>query len=172
MNINNNIINLTKTTKVPLLAGAVFVAVFGTLLHFVYEWSGQLWFVGLFCPVSESTFDHLKLFFFPMLLFSLFMRKGVSSPPFSTASLLFSTLIGTLCIPILFYTYRGILGYGIAALDISTFYISILLSFWLLYKRPDRKNGEFLLWVLTLTVTGCFLTLTYSPPTLGLFTVP
>lgn len=172
MNADNKITNLNMTAKIPLLAGAVFVAILGTLLHFVYEWCGQLWFIGLFCPVSESTFEHLKLFFFPMLLFSLFMRKGISSPSFTTASLLFSTLVGTLCIPVLFYTYRGILGYGVAVLDIATFYISVLISFWLLYKKPGRKNGTLILWVLTLLVTGCFLAFTYYPPSLGLFAIP
>ena len=159
-------------TKKALLAGVIFVSVFGTLAHFLYEWTGQLWGIGLFCPISESTFEHLKLFFFPMLIFSLFIRTGLSSPPISTPSLLFSTLTGTLFILILFYTYRGILGYGISALDISTFYISVLISFWLMARKPDRKNGAILLWILTLLVMGCFFAFTYHPLSIGLFTVP
>ena len=46
----------------------LLVSILGTLLHFTYEWSGENTFVGFFSAVNESTWDHLKLIFFPMLL--------------------------------------------------------------------------------------------------------
>ena len=53
------------------LAGILFVSSAGCLMHFVYEWSGQNFVLGLFAPVSESTWEHMKLAYFPMLLFFL-----------------------------------------------------------------------------------------------------
>ena len=53
------------------IAGFVFVIIAGTLLHFVYHWTGQNRIVGLFSPVNESTWEHLKLLFTPMLLNSI-----------------------------------------------------------------------------------------------------
>ena len=49
-----------------------FVSLLGVLLHFTYDWSGKNPFVGLFSSVNESAWEHLKLFFFPMLLLTLF----------------------------------------------------------------------------------------------------
>ena len=40
-------------------------------LHFVYELSGFNWFAALFGSVNESTWEHLKLFFWPGLVCAL-----------------------------------------------------------------------------------------------------
>ena len=48
------------------LAGIFFVSVIGTLSHFLYQLSGNSFLVGLFAPVGESTWEHIKLLFFPM----------------------------------------------------------------------------------------------------------
>ena len=47
---------------------AIFVMILGTLLHFTYEWSGENLFIAAFSAVNESTWEHLKLLFYPMLL--------------------------------------------------------------------------------------------------------
>ena len=49
----------------------IFISILGVLLHFTYEWSGDNPAVGLFSAVNESTWEHLKLIFFPMLLLTL-----------------------------------------------------------------------------------------------------
>ena len=36
--------------------GAIFVMVFGTLMHFFYDWSGKNPIVALFAPYNESTY--------------------------------------------------------------------------------------------------------------------
>ncbi len=46
----------------------LFVIVLGTLMHFMYNWSGKHPFAGLIAPVNESVWEHMKLLFFPMLL--------------------------------------------------------------------------------------------------------
>ena len=55
------------------IAGIVFTSILGTLAHFIYEWSNENFLVGLFTPVSESTWEHMKLLFFPMLLYGVFI---------------------------------------------------------------------------------------------------
>ena len=59
--------NCTQIKKWEI-AEFIFIAIVGTLLHFVYDWSGQNPAVGIIAPVSESTWEHLKLLFFPFLL--------------------------------------------------------------------------------------------------------
>jgi len=50
----------SKLFKFELL-GFVFCCILGTLSHFFYDWSGQNIIVGMFCPVNESVWEHLKL---------------------------------------------------------------------------------------------------------------
>ncbi len=51
--------------------GILFTAALGSFGHFAYDLSKENILVALFCPVNESTWEHLKLLFFPFLLFSL-----------------------------------------------------------------------------------------------------
>lgn len=46
-------ITLSKIAKWQI-AEFFFVAVFGTLLHFLYEWSGQNALAAIFSPINES----------------------------------------------------------------------------------------------------------------------
>lgn len=57
-----------KNFKKYIISGIIFTIVFGSLLHFFYDWSGKNAIVGLFSPINESVFEHLKLLYFPMLL--------------------------------------------------------------------------------------------------------
>ncbi len=41
--------------------GIVFTLIIGTLLHFVFEWSGRNFLVAFIAPTNESVFEHLKL---------------------------------------------------------------------------------------------------------------
>ena len=117
-----------------LIIGTIFVIVLGTLSHFFYEWSNNNFVVGFFSPVNESTWEHMKLVFFPMLLFSLIANYRLKSIyPCITSSLLFGILLGTFLIPIFFYTYTGILGYNVLVLDLITFILAVICSFSFVY---------------------------------------
>ena len=50
------------------IISTIFVMVLGTLLHFTYKWSNNNMLVGIFSPINESIWEHLKLMFFPMLI--------------------------------------------------------------------------------------------------------
>ena len=52
-------------------AGFLFVAAAGTALHFVYDFSGGRALAAAFSAVNESTWEHMKIFFFPFFLFSV-----------------------------------------------------------------------------------------------------
>ena len=93
------------------LAGALFTAALGTLLHFVYDWSGGWGAAAAFSAVNESTWEHMKLLFFPMFLTSVVQLccLGRTYPNFLAVRGV-STLAGTALIPVLFYTYTGVLG--------------------------------------------------------------
>ena len=44
-----------------IVIAIIFISVIGTLLHFMYEWSGHNKVVSLFAAVNESTWEHIKI---------------------------------------------------------------------------------------------------------------
>ena len=52
------------------LAGFGFTALAGTLLHFLYDWTGQTTWSALISGVNESTWEHMKLLYVPLFLFA------------------------------------------------------------------------------------------------------
>ena len=53
------------------LAGFLFTSVLGTFLHFLFELTGENIVAALFSAVNESIWEHIKLIYLPMLIFSL-----------------------------------------------------------------------------------------------------
>lgn len=53
------------------IGGFFWIVIVGSLLHFTYEWSGKSTIVGLFSPVNESLWEHLKLGYFSLTFFIL-----------------------------------------------------------------------------------------------------
>ena len=152
-----------------MILGAVFVSILGTLLHFAYEFSGENYFVGLFTPVNESVWEHMKLLFFPMLVFSLFSKEKLSP------ALMLGTLSGTFLIPVLFYTYTGFLGFNIGFIDILIFYISVIFAFYVSYKSSQNKSFEKykgMIFTLICILFVLFIVFTVFPPQLPIFIAP
>ncbi len=165
-----------KTSGQYLIAGFMFSAVLGTAAHFFYGWSGNNPLAGLIAPVSESTWEHMKLVFFPVLLWSFFLPPHLAdeAPPLRP-SLLFGGLIGTLAVPVLFYTYSGILGYNIAWIDIFIFYISVFITFFCAWKLQDSAKTaqkRTAIYFLTVLFAILFFLFTFLPPDIGLFAEP
>lgn len=165
-----------KSIKKTLIIGSIFVLIAGTVSHFVYEWTNQNMLVGFFFPVNESTWEHMKLVFFPMLLFSLYANKKLTTAsPCASAALLLGTLAGTLLIPVIFYTYTGILGYNTTVLNLLTFAFSVIGGFLVIYRQLATCRLEKrlpLLKILTFLMTIAFFAFTYFPPDIDLFVAP
>jgi hypothetical protein len=162
--------------KCYAIASAIFVIIAGCISHFVYEWSGKNFILGFFFPVSESTWEHMKLCFFPMLVCSLFVNGLLKADyPCITSALLSGILLGTVAIPVIFYTYSGILGRNWLPLDIATFVLSVLLAFAAVYRLTlSCKAAPYKAWLgfLVFALAVCFLVFTYLPPDIGLFFIP
>ncbi len=159
--------------KVNMIVGFILVSILGTLFHYLYKWTGENLIIGLFTPTNESTFEHMKLLFFPGILYlpiaSYFLKD---TNPYIRNALSFGILIGTAFIPTFFYTYSGILENHYAVIDIFSFYLSIFLMFFTTYrllksKQPVSSLGYYLLYVCLII----FLCFTYQNPQIGIFTV-
>ena len=162
--------------KKTLLAGFLATLVMGTLFHFVYGWTENWVVAGFFVPVNESTWEHMKLLFFPMLLCSFPIKRILSARyPCVSSALSLGNLAGTFLIPVLFYTYTGVLGTNIMVLDLLTFFLSVLAAFYLVlrFTRSCRvQRWEAVLNSLMVILFFCFLLFTYMPPEIGLFQPP
>ena len=113
----------------------IFTMILGTLLHFTYEWSNNSLLIASFSAVNESTWEHLKLVFFPMLLTTIigYFYIGKNFKNFLCAKAI-GIITSILFIVVFFYTYTGIIGTNFAFLDISSFFISVLLGEYVTYK--------------------------------------
>lgn len=127
--------------KYIFISGFLFTSVLGTLSHFFYEWSGDSTFIGLVCPISESAWEHMKLLFFPALLYCfLFKLIYKNAVPNVSLPLLSGILTGTTLIPVFFYTYSGILGFTVVWIDIAIFYLCTGITFSMASKLYEQKN--------------------------------
>lgn len=157
------------------IISAIFTMILGTLLHFTFEWSKYNSLVALFSAVNESTWEHLKLLFFPMLLTTIigyfYIGKTVTN---FLCSKLIGIITAILFTIIFFYTYTGILGTNFAFIDISIFFVAVLLGEYITYKfllsnlLCNKKISILILIILFLF----FITFTYIPPKIGLFKDP
>lgn len=165
-----------KYLKRYTIIGIIFVLITGTLAHFLYDWSENNYIVGLITPINESVWEHMKLLFFPMMLYSFFIiLKFKKDYPCIISALCFGILAGTLLIPIFFYIYTSIAGKDLFILDIGIFILSIIIAFRLSYKLTLSRRLEAYTALLCCIVFGlliCFLLFTYHPPGTRIFDDP
>lgn len=157
------------------LFSTFFIIILGILLHFTYNWSNNNLFVGSFSSVNESTWEHLKLIFFPTLITIIgrfFYNKNNYEKYLSSKvkGLIFS-LIFTV---VFFYTYTGILGYKITFIDISSFLVAIILGELVSiknYLKNEALNYKTSIIILSILLFS-FIIFTYFPPKIDLFKDP
>lgn len=162
-----------KHLKYRIIIGIVFVLITGTLAHFLYDWTGKNIIAGFFTPVNESVWEHMKLLFFPMLIYAVvtvFYSKG--KYPCMISAFCSGILVGTLLIPIFFYAYTYFLGKSILIVDIFIFILSVLTAFWISYRlilSCKANPYTFLLAGLVCAFFVCFILFSYNPPKARLF---
>ena len=164
-----------KSILIFQIVSSIFAMILGTLLHFTYEWSGENLLIASFSAVNESTWEHLKILFFPMLITTIIgcLYFCDSVPNFLCAKTIgiITALIFTTSF---FYTYAGILGTNIAILNIISFFIAIIIGEYVAYKivisyfSCNKKIAIISLIILLL----CFIIFTYNTPQIGLFKDP
>lgn len=163
-----------KASAVFFAVGAAFTLVLGTVGHFFYEWSGQNPVVGLFFPVNESTWEHMKLTLFPTALYLGAASLKVKSDNYALASFV-ALFTSAALIPLLFYSYTAIAGRSYLPVDIAVFFISVVagyaLAYFALNSKPRPVLNELAV-VGIIAISVCFFTFTLMPPDFILFREP
>ncbi len=159
------------------MGGFVFTGVLGTLLHFLFDWTGGNAVAALFSAVNESIWEHMKLLYYPMLVFAFieYSHWGNEILQFWCIKLI-GVLTGLVLIPIIYYTYTGILGLSADWFNIVIFFFAAGAAFYLETKLFAREyicrlstNNAFIL----LCMIGIiFVVLTFATPKLPFFQDP
>jgi hypothetical protein len=156
--------------------GFVFVSVLGTLLHFVYDWTNENFIASLFSGVNESTWEHMKLLFFPLFVFAVIQWFFFKERNDYWCVKLIGTVSGLLLIPVIFYTYNGVFGKSPDWVNISIFFVSTALVFiletWLFRKSIIYCRFPILSFIVLCVIGALFFVFTFYPPQIPLFMDP
>ena len=154
----------------------MFVGTLGTLLHFLFDWSGGNVGAALFSAVNESIWEHMKLLFYPMVLFAWWEWRvwGKADSRFWGIKLM-GVLLGLGLIPVLYYTYTGILGVNMDWFNITIFFIAAAVALYTETKLFLQVGGclfkrKTVVWLWVIAVL--FTVLTFAPPHIPLFRDP
>lgn len=164
-----------KTIRKYQIFSTIFVIILGTLFHFTYKLSGENKIVALFSSINESTWEHLKLAFFPMLISLIIEYFYIGK---NIHNFICSKTLGIIAsmgfIVIFFYTYSGILGKNIAVIDIISFAIAVIIGetlSYILIMNKSKCNKKIAIIILTIIAIS-FVIFTYYPPDFGIFREP
>jgi len=157
------------------IGGFFFIGLVGASLHFTYELSDfSSNVVAYFSAVNESTWEHLKMVFFPGLTFALieytYVRDKVHNYLIAkTASLFVMPLI----IVMGWYIYAPAVGRNIYPVDLALFYLAVFIGQYISYKlltRPplEKKFNNYAIGTF-LALFLAFSTFTFFPPRIFLF---
>jgi len=168
---------MKKSVLIWELVGIIFIFSLGSILHFAFDWSGRWKPLALIAAVNESVWEHLKLGFWPALLYSVFEYKYLKK---STNNFLIAKTIALYLIPItitvLFYSYTAILGYDLLVIDILVFAVAIIIGQLASYKvltSPQLPQGLNKIALIALAfLLLVFSLFTFYPPHLPIFKDP
>lgn len=168
---------MKKPVLVWEIIGMLFIILLGSFLHFAFELSGEFIPLAGIAAVNESTFEHLKLGFWPALFFGLieynFIKDSANNflvAKFVSASLIPLSIIG------LFYLYSTILGTDLFILDILIFIVSVIIGQIGSYKvlKSNKLDSK---WT-KISIVGLVILLiifplfTFYPPQMFIFQDP
>ena len=158
-------------------AGFAVTSFIGTLLHFLYDLLDKAIWIAPFSGVNESTWEHMKLLFWPMFLYAIAQSFFFRDRNDFWCIKLRGILLGLTLIPILFYTYNGAIGKSPDWINIAIFFISAAATY--IYeirrfhsdqkpcKTSPRRNITALAVIALL-----FVIFTFATPEIGIFRDP
>ena len=167
---------MKRSVGIWQLWGFAVTVLLGTVLHFLYEWLGEAKWIAPFSGVNESTWEHMKLLFLPMFLFACVQWFFFRDRRDFWCVKLRGILLGLALIPILFYTYNGVIDKSPDWVNISIFFIAAACAY--LYENRLFRNTRVganwgkLAFSALVALVLLFVVFTFAPPDLGIFRDP
>lgn len=159
-----------------IIKGIPILFVIGAVLHFAYDLLGESPIIGIFAPVNESVWEHLKLILWPTILWwtIYFAAKGKKyeinkNKWFSGA--LTSLIVSLVSVPLIFYFYTEAFGIENVWIDILILLLALTLGQFAglhIYKYSKGINPKIaiIIFVLLVILFGVF---TFFTPKIPLF---
>ncbi len=148
----------------------------GTLLHFLYDWFGEAVWIAPFSGVNESTWEHMKLLFWPMMFYAVVQRAFSKEIENYWNIKLQGISLGLLLIPILFYTYNGVIGKSPDWINIAIFFFAAAIAYRYETKKFFKHTASCLSSKAALVILCCigflFVLFTFFTPRIGIFQDP
>jgi hypothetical protein len=156
--------------------GFAVTSLAGTLLHFLYDWLGEAVWIAPFSGVNESTWEHMKLLFWPTFIFAIVQSFFFRDRKNFWCVKLRGIMLGLILIPVLFYTYNGVIGSSPDWINIAIFFISAAAAFiyeTVLFKKKHLPCISKRLSIIILCIIALlFVIFTFRTPEIGLFEDP
>ena len=158
------------------LLGFAVTSFGGTVLHFLYEWLGDAVWIAPFSGVNESTWEHMKLLFWPMFIFAIVQSFFFRDRKNFWCVKLRGILLGILLIPVIFYTYNGVIGKSPDWINIAIFFVSATIAYLyearLFLKKETRYCSSKTALTILAAIAMLFVVFTFFPPEIGIFKDP
>ena len=173
---NKEVLSMKPSIPLWQMAGFVFTGILGTFLHFLFDLTGGNLIAGVFSAVNESIWEHMKLLFYPMVLFGLieYWVWGKKISGFWRIKFR-GILLGLILIPVIYYTYTGILGVSADWFNITIFFLAAGASYrWetIRLQKPPVNTCIFLPVTALIGLGIVFTVLTFLPPHIPFFADP
>ena len=159
-----------------LLLSILFANIFGVIFHFTYKKQSTSFLAHVFSATNESTWEHLKLAFMPML-FIAFIQHFILKTEYRNIleANTYGILLTLLLIPLLYYSIRFFLKREVVWVSILIFILSVIagyiLEYYILYSESIfiGETGSFITLV---SLFLLFTIFTFLPPKIFLFKDP
>ncbi|MBR3893527.1 MAG: hypothetical protein IKJ35_00105 [Clostridia bacterium] len=158
------------------LLGFAVTSLGGTLLHFLYDWLGEAKWIAPFSGVNESTWEHMKLLFWPTFLYAVVQSFFFRERRDFWCVKLRGILLGLSLIPIIFYTYNGVIGRSPDWINIAIFFVAAAIAYLFetrLFQAETVtcKSPKLVIGILC-AIAVLFGVFTFLTPEIGIFKDP
>jgi hypothetical protein len=158
------------------IGGAVFTIVVGSLMHMGFAALGKWPPAGVFLPVNESLWEHLKMGYWPVIIFALIeyfpIRPRTGNLWLGTAV---TALIATGGTAAFYDAYTYFTRRNLVWADVLSFIIAVILAYAAgaaIMRTREIGLGEFLAVFFIVALGAAFGIFTYMPPSRELFRDP
>lgn len=149
---------------------------FGSLIHFLYDFSNSNLIIGLFTPINESIWEHSKMVLLPIILWwSIYYIITNNKNPIDKhkwfSGALASLIVALITIPLLYYFYTEAFAIKSLFIDILLLFISLSLGqlMGLHFYKHSKGIPLFISIIIFILLIIIFILFTFCPPNFPIF---
>jgi hypothetical protein len=164
-----------QISKTWLYASIALASSIGTLSHFLYDWTDEAKIIGIFVPINESVWEHLKMIYWPHLGLGIAGWFVFRKQHLRLSSWFYAVLLAILFAQYVLlsghYLFVGITGKESVIFDIFLFLLAVICGHLLASKYYQKAKAPPLLFTVfaLLILALLFLAFTFRSPNLPLF---